>query len=355
MDLRIHANATTTPRARRYIQESTATVAELAEELGVGEKTIRRWRSRTSVEDRSHTVKNLAISLTPIEEALVIELRTTVGLSLDDIVEVISRCINPDLSRSAIHRCLQRHGVSKRPEPHRRTTGTFEDAEIGFIHADLKHLPKLQGKPAFVFVAIDRATRFVHIEIVERRDAATIAACLKRLIVAFPYKINVILTDNGAEFTDRYGAARWTKTPKATGRHAFDVVCKCHGIEHRLTRPFSPQTNGMVERFNRRLTEAIAGKQPAATNAGKNKFLTHAERNTFLTTFVHNYNRTRLRCIGYKAPAEMLDNRPGHNTFAGMTSVGRRVWSSFMQHYATTFNGETEAVDVCLGRRGEGI
>ena len=49
MDLTLHANATTTPRTRSYIQRSKRAVAELAVELGVSETTIRRWRGRTTV------------------------------------------------------------------------------------------------------------------------------------------------------------------------------------------------------------------------------------------------------------------------------------------------------------------
>lgn len=130
MQLKLHANATTTPRVRAYIQASTASVAALARELGVSETTIRRWKGRTSVTDGSHVAKRLAISLTPLEERLVVELRTALQLPLDDIVEVMRRCMNPKLSRSAIHRCLKRHGVSTRHKPARPEAGRFEPAEV---------------------------------------------------------------------------------------------------------------------------------------------------------------------------------------------------------------------------------
>jgi hypothetical protein len=71
----------------------------------------------------------------------------------------MKRCLNPKLSRSAIHRCLQRHGISRRPKPDKPASGRFEDAPIGFIHIDLKHLPALQKRKSYAFVAIDRATR----------------------------------------------------------------------------------------------------------------------------------------------------------------------------------------------------
>jgi IS30 family transposase len=211
MQVNLHANATTTARTRAYIQNSRLPVAQLARQLNISERTVRRWKARTSVADRSHTAHRLAISLSPVEERLVVELRTALALPLDDIVEVMRRCCRPTLSRSAIHRCLKRHGVSARPRAPKPAVGTFEDAAIGFIHVDLKHLTRLEGKPAFVFVAIDRATRFVHIEVVPQRDAATIAACLERFLAASPCQVHTILTDNGSEFTDRFAGARWGK------------------------------------------------------------------------------------------------------------------------------------------------
>ena len=258
MELNLHANATTTPKTRAYIQRSKRSVAELAAELGVSETTIRRWRGRTTVADRPHTPKTLPTSLTAIEERLVCELRTALQLPLDDIIEVMRRCVNAELSRSAIHRCLQRHGISARPKPDKPNAGIFETASIGFIHIDLKHLPALQRHKSYAFVAIDRATRYVYLEIHPSRDGETAAAFLERFLADFPYQVHTILTDNGAEFTDRFAVDMKNKPHgKPSGNHPFDRLCKQRGIEHRLTRPFQPQTNGLVERFNRRIAEAI--------------------------------------------------------------------------------------------------
>lgn len=180
MQIRLHANATTTPKIRAYIQQSKASVAELATELNVSQTTIRRWKGRDRVTDGSHARHHLGQSTNPAEEALICELRQDVGLSLDDITEVMKRCVNPKLSRSAIHRCLHRLGVAQRPQPSGEATPSRcrfpDDLPCGFIHIDLKHLTRLHGQTAYVFVAIDRATRFVHIEIVQHRDAHTIAA-----------------------------------------------------------------------------------------------------------------------------------------------------------------------------------
>ena len=323
MQVKLHANATTTPKVRAYIQHSKASAAALARELGVSETTIRRWRERRTVSDRSHVPKTLATSLSLVEERLICELRSELTLSLDDITEVMRRCVRAAISRSAVHRCLRRYGLNRRPRTAATPVGVFETAGIGFIHVDLKHLPALRRRKSYVFVAIDRATRFVHVDIADSRSAVAIAACLDRFLEAFPYRVHTILTDNGSEFTDRFAVDMKDKPDgKPSGRHPFDRICATSGIEHRLTRPFTPQTNGMVERFNRRIAEALRHAPPDERNGGKNRFDSHEKRNRFIRDFVHAYNHTRLRCLGYNAPIQALHNPPGHNTFAGMTKEG---------------------------------
>jgi hypothetical protein len=89
----------------------------------------------------------------------------------------------------------------------------------------------------------------------------------------------------------------------------------------------------MVERFNRRIGDAIAAHPPSGTNAGRNRFLSRQQRDDFISRFVQDYNRTRLRCLNYHAPAEQLAILAGHNTFAGAqgsssTAVSRERGSS---------------------------
>ena len=322
MKVNLHANARTTPAVRSYIQNSPLSVAVLAKELGVSETTIRRWKVRNEVNDRSHVRHNLGQSTSLTEERLITSLRHDLGLSLDDIVEVMHRCVNATLSRSAIYRCLKRYNLSARqtlPKPE-NVTGKFEQTKFGFVHIDLKHLPKLNRKASYVFVAIERTTRFVYVEIIEDRKGETVASCLEGFLEAFGYPVHTILTDNGSEFTDRFAVKMKNKPEgKPSGRHYFDKVCKTHGIEHRLTKPFRPQTNGMVERFNRRLAQAIRNHPRASRNGGKNKFENHEQRNSFIHDFVRSYNHTRLKCLNYKSPIELLDNQTELNTFAGMT------------------------------------
>ena len=79
----------------------------------------------------------------------------------------------------------------------------------------------------------------------------------------------------------------------------------------------------MVERFNRRITEAIGREEKRGS--ARRTFTCHADRDAFLRKFVHDYNRTRLKCLGYQAPNQALANLPGPNTFAGTTSSSLRL------------------------------
>jgi transposase InsO family protein len=319
MDLKLHANATTTPRIRAYIQKSSASNAALARELGIHSRTVARWKARQDVLDRSTRPHRLATAITACEEALIVELRRSLALPLDDITEAMRRCVNPQLSRSGIHRCLQRHGLAARLTPEKAAAVTFQtDAPAGFIHIDVKYLPPLNRRRSYAYVAIDRATRFVYLEILPNRRGQTAAAFLERFLDCFPLKVHRILTDNGSEFTDRFAVDKKEKPhDKPSGAHPFDQACAQRAITHRLTQPFRPQTNGMVERFNRRLAEHL-DRLPQNRAAHHRRFLDHAERDAYLLTFVADYNRTRLRCLDYQAPAELLAKLAGHNTKAGV-------------------------------------
>jgi len=114
-------------------------------------------------------------------------------------------------------------------------------------------------------VAIDRTTGWVDIAIHPNKSAALARAFLKALAKACPIKITRLLTENepqakfqrsynGKEFTDRLSGAR---DCQASGEHEFDQLCQALGIKHRLTKRRAPQTNGMVERFNGRISDIL--------------------------------------------------------------------------------------------------
>jgi transposase InsO family protein len=192
---------------------------------------------------------------------VVVEVRTTLKRSVEDLLVVVREFIHSGVSRSGWDRCLRRHGVSNlaalrageegTPAPRK----TFKDDEPGFVHIDVQYLPQLPGESQrrYLLVAIDRATRWVYLEIHPQRSAECATAFLERLRAAAPLRIVKRLTDHGAEFTDRF--LKGDDPP--SGQHTFDQTCAEHHIEHRLIPPRHPQTNGMVERFNGRIREIL--------------------------------------------------------------------------------------------------
>jgi Integrase core domain len=135
----------------------------------------------------------------------------------------------------AIHRCLQRHGIAARLTPEKAPAVAFQtDTPAGFVHLDVKYLPPLNRRRSYAYVAIDRATRFVYLEILPDRRAATAAGFLQRFLDSFALKVHTVLTDNGSEFTDRFAVDEKGKPhDKPSGQHPVDRVCAQHAITHR--------------------------------------------------------------------------------------------------------------------------
>jgi transposase InsO family protein len=300
MLIHLHKQATTTPKIRAAIQASTEPAPVLAERFGVTEQTVYKWRKRDSVEDRSHTPHRLQTTLTPAQEAVAVVLRKTLLVSLDDLLAVVREFLNPHASRSGLDRCLRRHGVGNlrdlQAKAARPKRGGFKAYEPGYLHIDVKYLPQMADETArrYLFVAIDRATRWVIIRVFKAKTAANARRFLRDLERACPLRIRTILTDNGKEFTDRLFGLR---KRAATGEHEFDKLCADLGIEHRLTPPKSPQTNGMVERFNGRIEEVLRGHH----------FRSGEELETTLHRYVWLYNQQLPQsALGSKTPLQTM-------------------------------------------------
>jgi hypothetical protein len=123
-----------------------------------------RHRKRTTTADALVGPKKpKSTMLTAAEEAIVVAFRQKALLPLDDVLGCL-RDAMPHLSRSALHRCLQRHGVSRLPiEETKEQRKRFKTYEIGYVHIDSCELGHADGKPV-VFLAIDRVSKFTYVE-----------------------------------------------------------------------------------------------------------------------------------------------------------------------------------------------
>ena len=301
----VHAQARTTPRTRAEIKASSAPLVELAERYNISRATAAKWKCRETPHDLSHRPHKLSTTLAPGEEAIAVELRCLTLLPLDDLLVVVREFINPDVSRSGLDRCLRRHGVANLRDLQAQARAdageaeapakTFKDYEPGFLHMDIKYLPQMPDEAArrYLFVAIDRATRWVFMHIYADQSDASSVNFLERLFDAAPMKITKLLTDNGSQFTDRFTS----KKREPSGTHKFDVRCKALGIEHRLCPPRHPQTNGMVERFNGRISEVVS----------QTRFTSAAELEATLNNYVKTYNHMiPQRALNHLSPVQAL-------------------------------------------------
>jgi transposase InsO family protein len=172
-------------------------------------------------------------------------------VSLDDIVDALAP-IMPCICRSNVYRLLVRQGVSKLPKDNARAeVGKFKTYDPGYLHIDSFMLPTLDGRKRYCYVAIDRATRLVFLHVYKHKNLVSALDFLKRCKAFFPFRICKLLTDNGKEFAYSYYLTG--KGKPITKPHRFGLLCKEFGIEHRRTRPYTPKTNGMVERMNGRI------------------------------------------------------------------------------------------------------
>ena len=342
----LHARATTTHRIRAEIQQSKESLVKIAKRYGINPKTVAKWRNRTTVEDEPMGKRIIKSTiLTEREEEAIVKCRVLTKLALDDLFLALKEEI-PHLTRSNLHRCLKRHKVSRLPKEDNPETPKkqFKTYEIGYFHIDTAEIRSEEGK-AYLFVAIDRVSKFVVAKIYSRKSLHSSCDFLQYVMKTVPYVIHTILTDNGTEYTDSAFATPikitkdvssqersdllsdtvfqddyqtslsaafkensdikstpslekevWIKKP--SGHHAFDILCKDHAIDHRLTKVKHPWTNGQVERMNRSIKEETVKKY---------HYKTQEEMEKHLDTFISAYNCAKhLKSLNLKTPLEFL-------------------------------------------------
>jgi len=186
---------------RATIQRSQASIKELSERYGLNPKTVAKWKKRDFVEDSPMGPKEVHSTVLSVEEeVLVVAFRKHTLLPLDDCLYALQPTI-PHLTRSSLHRCLQRHGISRLPDMNGdKPRKKFKTYPIGYFHIDIAEVRTEEGK-LHLFVAIDRTSKFAFAELHERATRKIAADFLRRLVEAVPYEIHTVLTDNGTQFT----------------------------------------------------------------------------------------------------------------------------------------------------------
>ena len=263
----------------------------MSRQLGINVKTVAKWRKRDRVQDAAMGPKAVHSTVLSLEEeAVIVAFRRHMLLSLDDCLYALQPTI-AHLTRSSLHRCLQRHGISRLPDVEGdKPKKKFKRYPIGYFHIDMAEVRTGEGKFR-LFVAIDRTSRFAYVELHERAGKMVAAQFLRNLIAAVPYRIHTILTDNGIQFTNR-------KQDTSAFEHFFDRVCRENDIDHRLTKVNHPWTNGQVERMNRTIKEATVKRY---------HYDTHAQLETHINDFIAAYNDARrLKTLQGLTPYEYI-------------------------------------------------
>jgi hypothetical protein len=264
----LHGSARTTEAVHRAIQHSQESLRVLAKRYGINQKTVAKWKKRTAVRDLPTGPKDAHSTVLSIEdEAIIVAFRKHTLLPLDDCLYALQATV-PHLTRSSLHRCLQRHGISRLPEvtgdkePKRK----FKTYPIGYFHIDIAEVQTAEGKLR-LFVAIDRTSKFAFVELHREAGKMIAAQFLRNLIAAVPYAIHTVLTDD-------------------------------HDIEHRLTKIKHPWTNGQVERMNRTIKEATVKRY---------HYDSHAQLTAHLHDFINAYNYgRRLKTLRGLTPYEYI-------------------------------------------------
>ena len=300
----LHGSATTTEAIRRAIQNSEESLRALSARYGINQKTVAKWRKRTSVADLPTGPKDAKSTvLTLDEEAIIVGFRRHTLLPLDDCLSALQPTM-PHLTRSSLHRCLQRHDISRLPEVDgdKPAKKTFKAYPLGYFHVDIAEVQTAEGK-LHIFVAIDRTSKFAFVELHQKAGKMAAAAFLRNLIAAVPYKVHIVLTEPPLVrhwFEPNGGGIQFTNHERHiyAFEHIFGRVCREHEIDRRLTKIRHPWTNGQVERMNRTIKEATVKRF---------HYDDHDQLRQHLANFISAYNfGRRLKTLKGLTPYEFI-------------------------------------------------
>jgi transposase InsO family protein len=293
-----------------------ASVTEVAAEVGVSRQTVHSWLVRyraaglAGLADRSHRPRRCPHRASAELEALVCELRRDHPRwgALRILHELMrgSAVPEPVPSRATINRILVRHGlVAGRSRRRRRSEYVRWErpAAMQLWQIDIVYGPRLvdtvtgELREARIVTGVDDHSRFcVLARVVERATGRATCLAFAQALARYGAPEEV-LTDNGKQFTDRFGRG---------GEVLFDKICRRNGIAHRLTAPSSPTTTGKIERFHQTLRRELLDQARPFTSL--------LEAQAAIDDWVREYNAERphqaLETKVPVAPAERFQPAP---------------------------------------------
>jgi len=276
-----HPNAVTNIHIRSEINGSKLKNSEIAEKFNISESTVSKWKNRDNFEDKSSKPHKINYTLTDLQKAVLVQIRKLTWWALDEITEAVFP-ENPLSKRSAVYRVFVKENINKKPKGEKEKAKKFKEYEPGYLHIDVTYLPKLNGVKHYLFVAIDRATRTLCYKVYDAKTSENAELFMNECLEFFPFKITHVLTDNGLEFTNKLLKSK--KRNHSTKPSKLDEICNENDIDHRLTKPGTPKTNGLVERVNDTIKKGTI-KQ--------NEYENKQQMNNDLMSFLVYYNLYR--------------------------------------------------------------
>ena len=271
------------------LHEGGAPLAALAEDYGIARPVLSRWWARYRAADLAglqprsrrphHSPRRIGAAL----RYAILGARVF-GWGVSRIAD------ETGAGHGTVQRVLEQAGQNRLPVPPRRPVQRYEKTRPGeLLHLDLKYLPQLGTRPEFEYAAIDDFTREGAAQIAADRSTAAATRFLEHVLTQLPYRVEAVMTDNDLVFTMRYAyhATRLTR---------FEQALRSAGIEHRLIKPYRPESNGKVERFIKTIDDEcyrVVQPQRAAARIGA------------LQLFLEYYNHARPhQSLGGLSPVE---------------------------------------------------
>jgi transposase InsO family protein len=271
------------------LHEQGVLLSGLSMQYGIARPVLSRWWARYQVGDlaalqpRSRRPHHSPTRCGPEVAAAILGTRAF-GWGAGRIADELG------VGHGTVQRALERAGCNRLRRAPRRPVRRYEKTRPGeLVHLDLKYLPMLENRPEFEFAAVDDFSREAVASITAERNTIAATRFLEHVLKELPYPVDAVMTDNDMMFTMRYAlhADRLTR---------FEQALRSAGIEHRLIRPYTPASNGKVERFIKTVDdECFRVLQPRHSQA----------RLRALALFLEYYNLARPhQSLGGRSPVE---------------------------------------------------